>query len=120
MSPSGGHRAIDGQPAMRSKRFIPADGGTRLTRHQLPFSAHAETESIEMRHISRAFAPVDPYVYSGIVTRPVSTLMRSSGRGESGMGGTFAASSGGAWPASPPRGVVRTTWLSGSGEPFVR
>jgi len=25
-----GHRAIDGQPAMRSKRYIPADGGTRL------------------------------------------------------------------------------------------
>jgi hypothetical protein len=30
MSAKGGHRAIDGQPAMRSKRCIPADGGTRL------------------------------------------------------------------------------------------
>ncbi len=51
---------------------------------------------------------------SGTLTRPVRTRIRSGFTAYIGTGGTFAPSSGGALPGSPPRGEVRTTWLSGS------
>lgn len=44
----------------------------------------------------------------------------SAAAGDATNGGTWAAVMAGAAPGVPPRGVVRTTWLAGSGAPFFR
>jgi hypothetical protein len=140
--PEGAGRNTHALPSSQRPLVCPLPGGEtgvgqRLSDLLLPFeiairygrnapgaavecSAEHPGDSIGTCQNSHAFMPSGPNNYSGIVTRPLSTLMRSSGRGASGMGGTLAVSSGGAWPASPPRGVVRTTWLSGSGACLVR
>lgn len=47
-------------------------------------------------------------------------VIRSVLAGEAWMGGTLAMLIAGAAPGVPPRGTVRTTWLGGSGVPFLR
>jgi hypothetical protein len=46
--------------------------------------------------------------------------MRSPGAGSCAIGGRLLAVIGGAAPGVPPRGVVRTSWLRGSGVRFFK
>ena len=48
------------------------------------------------------------------------SVIASPAAGVLAMAGTLAAVSAGAAPGTPPRGVVRNTWLGGSGVPFFK